>query len=246
MTKDILFYWSPYAAVAMLAAGFGVRYMQLRNRLKFGTPRIAIASELKSRRPLYCCLLLLAIGHFSELLLPRQVIVWNDSPLRLYLLEGMLFASGVSVLIGVLSIVGRYLKHSVGSVVTQSADAMFLALLFVGTLSGLFTAAAYRWASSWAVITLTPYVLSLVHATPKIGYVTEMPFPIRLHVFCAFGCMAVFPLTSIAPVFIIAFHRSAAFVFRPIAGIVQKSVVRIEHQLRIRNPTPWLWPEEED
>jgi nitrate reductase gamma subunit len=246
MTKDILFYWCPYAAVAVLAVGLGVRYMQLRNQLKCATPRIAIWSELRSRRPLYYCLLLLAIGHLSELLFPRQIIAWNNSPLRLYSLEGILFVSGVSILIGVLSIIGRYLKHFSGSVVTQGADAMFLALLFVGVLSGLFTAAAYRWASSWTVVTLTPYVLSLVHATPKVAYVTEMPFQIRLHIVCAFGCMAVFPLTSIAPVFMIGFHRSGAFVVRPIAGMVQKSITRIEHQLRIRDPTPWLWPEEED
>ncbi|HXW92646.1 MAG TPA: respiratory nitrate reductase subunit gamma [Terriglobales bacterium] len=246
MTKDILFSRCPYAAIALLAVGLGVRSMQLRNQPWLGTLKIGIWNELRSRRPLQVCLFLLVIGHLSELLFPRQVIAWNNSPLRLYLLEGLLFVSGVSVLVGCLSIIGRHLEHSVGSVVTQKADAMFLALLFVGVFSGLFLAAAYRWASSWAVVTLTPYVLSLIHAAPDTAYVTEMPFLIRLHVFCAFGCMAVFPLTSIAPVFIITLHRSAGVVFRSIAGIVRKSVNRTENQLRLRNLTLWLWPEEED
>jgi nitrate reductase gamma subunit len=246
MTTDILFSWCPYAAVALLAVGFGVRYMKLRNQPGFGALNIAIWSELRSRRVLHYCLLLLVMGHLGELLFPRQVIVWNTSPLRLYLLEGILFVSGVSVFIGFLLEIVRHLDHSVGSVVTQGADTMFFALLFVGVLSGLFTAAAYRWASSWTVVTLTPYVLSLVHAAPNTAYVIEMPSLIRLHVFCAFGCMAVFPLTSIAPMFISAFHRAGAVVLRPIAGIIQKSVTRIENQLRARNPTLWLWPEEED
>jgi len=246
MPNDILFSWCPYAAIVLLGAGFGVRYMQLRHEPKFGTFQSAIWSDLASRRPLHYCLSLLVIGHLLELLFPRQVMVWNNSPLRLYLLEGILFLSGVSVLISLLLIIGVYLEDSSGSLVTQVADAVFLALLFVGVLSGLFTAAAFRWASSWTVVTLTPYVLSLVHATPNIAYVTEMPFQVRLHAFCAFGCMAVFPLTSVAPVFILAFHRSGAVVFRPIAGIVQKSVNRIENQLRTRNSTLWLWPEEED
>jgi len=246
MTNNTLFSWCPYAAIVLLALGLGVRYMQLRHQPGFGTVKSATWSDLTSRRPLHYCLSLLVIGHLSELLLPRQVLVWNNSPLRLYLLEGILFLSGVSVLISLLSIIGLYLEHSIGSLVTQAADAVFLALLFVGVLSGLFTAAAFRWASSWTVVTLTPYVLSLVHATPNIAYVTEMPFQVRLHAFCAFGCVAVFPLTSVAPVFILAFHRSGAVVFRPIASIVQKSVTRIDNQLRPRNPKLWLWPEEED
>jgi len=246
MTNDILFSWCPYAAIALLVVGFGVRYMQLRHEPGCGTFKSAISSDLTSRRLLRYCLSLLVIGHLSELLLPRQVIVWNNSPLRLYLLEGILFLSGVSVLISLLSIIGLYLEHSGGSLVTQGADAVFFAFLFVGVLSGLFTAAAFRWASSWTVVTLTPYVLSLIHARPNIAYVAEMPFQVRLHVFCAVGCVAVFPLTSIAPVFIMAFHRSGAVVFRPIAGMVQKSISPVENQLRTRNPTLWLWPEEED
>lgn len=246
MTTAALFYWCPYAAIALLAAGFGIRYMLLTNQPGLGTLKIPIWSTLRSRRPLHYCLLLLVLGHLSQLLFPRHVLAWNNSPLRLYFLEGILFVSGVSVLISLLSIIGRHLEHSTGSVVTQGADAMFLALLFVGMFSGLFTAAAYRWASSWTVVTLTPYVVSLIHATPNISYVTEMPFPIRLHVFCAFTCMAVFPLTSIAPVLIVAFHRSGAVVFRPIADILQKTVIQIEHQLRVRSPRLRLWPEEED
>ena len=246
MTKDILFSWCPYAAMALLAVGFGFRYMRLRQQPGFGTFDSAIWSDLIRRRQLHYCLSFLVIGHLSELLFPRQVTVWNSSPLRLYLFEAILFLSGVSVLISLLSIIGLYLEHSTGSLVTQGADAVFLALLFVGALSGLFSAAAFRWATSWTVVTLTPYLLSLVHATPNIAYVTEMPFQVRLHVVCALGCVAVFPLTSIAPVFIIALHRSGVVVFRPVAGIVQKSVKRIESQLRTRNPTLWLWPEEED
>jgi len=246
MTNDILFSWCPYAAIALLGAGFGVRYMHLRHQPGFGTFQSAIWNDLTSRRPLHYSLSVLVIGHLIELLLPRQVMAWNNSPLRLYLLEGILFLSGVSVLISLLSIIGVYLEDSIDSLVTQAADAVFLALMFVGVLSGLFTAAAFRWASSWTVVTLTPYVLSLVHATPNAAYVAEMPFQVRLHAFCAFGCMAVFPLTSVAPVFIAAFHRSGAVVFRPLADIVQKKVNRIENQFRTRNPTLWLWPEEED
>jgi nitrate reductase gamma subunit len=60
-------------------------------------------------------------------------------------------------------------------------------------VSGVAIALVYRWASSWSVVTLTPYVLSLPSAHPRVDLVASTPFLVRLHVLGAFASIALMP-----------------------------------------------------
>src|SRR5207249_6521301 len=128
-------------------------------------------------------LTLLVAGHFAGLLFPKVVLWWNQSPFRLYLLEGFAFALGLLALLGWIKLLWKHLAQSTGSFLSEVADTVFLALLLVGLLSGSLTALIYRWGSSWGVATLTPYILTVLRGKPLLGFAAEMPFQVQLHVF---------------------------------------------------------------
>src|SRR4029079_13170070 len=69
-----------------------------------------------------------------------------------------------------------------------------LSVATVMMVSGVAIAFAYRWASSWSVVTLTPYVLSLSSAHPRVDLVASTPFLVRSHVLGAFASIALLPL----------------------------------------------------
>ena len=142
------------------------------------------------------------------MLFPRVILWWNGSTSRLYLLEGAGFIVGSAALACWCALVWRHLGRSNRPLITELADTVFLALLFVGILSGVLTAVLYRWGSTWSAVTLAPYLASLVRAKPAAGLATQMPFLVRLHVFSAFAALAVLPLTRLA----------AFLVFLPLTG----------------------------
>jgi len=78
------------------------------------------------------------------------------------------------------------------------ADVVATTVLCIAMASGLATAALYRWASSWAAATLTPYVRSLLRFQPDVLLVVKLPLLVRLHVVCAFALLAVVPFTRVA------------------------------------------------
>jgi nitrate reductase gamma subunit len=242
MRLNFLFAAWPYIAVLLLVIGIGVRYLLERRNMD------AVAAEMSEAwafisgiRWLRASVLLLFLAHLAGLLFPRGLLLWNSSPVRLYLLEGFAFAIGVVALASGASLLWRHLGHSHRSAVTELSDTVFLALFFVGIISGLLIAALYRWGSSWGAMTLAPYVVSLALGRPAAALAVQMPFLVRLHVFSAFAVLAVLPLTRVAAVIVFALHRSFVFIGRPISAVVRAG----EAWLRKHNPAPWLWPEED-
>ena len=83
--------------------------------------------------------------------------------------------------------------------------------------------AAARWASSWSVVTLTPYVLSLPSTHPRVDLVASTPFLVRLHVLGAFAAIALLPFAD-------TFARSVARVRRSVRAITTvASRARVSH-----------------
>src|SRR2546425_13148814 len=180
-------------------------------------------------------------SHLVGLWFPRGILLWNGSTIRLLLLEGFAFAVGLLALAGWASLMWRDLGRSSQSPTSELLDTIFLSLLFLGILSGLLVAGLYRWGSSWGVMTLTPYVVSLLQGRPAPSFVIEMPFLVRLHIFSAFCAVAVLPLTRLAGVFVWALHHGLELIAWPISAASQ----RAEAWLRKHNPASWLWPEED-
>jgi hypothetical protein len=161
-------------------------------------------------------LVLLLAGHLAALLLPRAILAWNRAPLRLYLLEGAAFGLGLLTLGAWLRATRRHLRRGSAALVVEIGDALFLAMMFLAIASGLGMAALDRWSSSWGIVTLRPYLLSLLAGDPQRALVDGLPFLTRLHLFATFAAVAVFPLTRLAPLPILLVARGAAVCARPL------------------------------
>jgi nitrate reductase gamma subunit len=186
-------------------------------------------------------LLSLFLLHLAGLLFPREVLRWNGSMVRLYLLEGVAFLAGLVALANFAYAIWRHLGHSRQSTIRELSDAVFLALTFIAVLSGSLMAILYRWGSSWGVMTLRPYVMSVFGGKPATEFVTQMPFLVRLHIFSAFAALALIPATRVAALFVVAIEFCSGWIAKPIFVGVEAT----ENWLRRRNFAVWIWPEED-
>ena len=242
MKGSVLFAAWPYIALSLLLVGITVRYFLDRRQMAVVTKEMSEARALFGNGKIWrASLLLLLAAHLAGILFPRAVLWWNGSVKRLYLLEGYGFLVGSAALVCLCVLVWRHLGHSGQPLITELADTVFLALLFVGLLSGVLTAALYRWASTWSALTLAPYLMSLVRARPATGFVTEMPFLVRLHVFSAFAALAVFPLTRLAAFLVFAVDWTLGLLGRGLVHVARP----LEAWMRKHSPAAWLWPEED-
>jgi nitrate reductase gamma subunit len=178
-------------------------------------------------------------------LFPQQILLWNTSPSRLYLLELVGFASGLAALAGWVRMMMRHLGTSYGSLGGEIADTLFISTLFVVLLSGSLIAALYRWGSAWGVLTLAPYTVSLFKGRLAVGLVTDMPLLVRIHVVSAFTSFMLFPATRLAAVAAVAINHRLRLIVTPVsnmAGSASRLFKIVERRL---NPAIWVWPEED-
>jgi nitrate reductase gamma subunit len=241
MKTTFLFQVWPYVALAILGLGLVGRYA-LAPRASGTDDAAARATALYGASRLWrIAFLILALLHLSALLIPRSVLAWNSVPVRLYLLEGTGFLFGLVALAGGASVAFRHLVQSKGSVGGEIADALFLSLLFVSVVSGLLTAAFYRWASNWGAATLTPYLASVLQGRASTELIAQLPFTAQLHVASAFGAAALLPFSGVGLLVVGVAHRMAAVALKPVAAGGRAT----EALLRRMNPAAWIWPEED-
>lgn len=240
MKADFLFVVWPYLAVGVLCAGIVFRLLLVRIAAVKAQPPESRATFSGSRL-WRISLVLLLLGHLIGLAFPREVLLWNGNPIRLYLLESFAFAVGVLAFAGWGLLLWRHLKPTGRSIAAEIADTAFLALIFAALLSGLLMAALYRWGSFWGAMTLTPYVISLLREEPAPALVVQMPFLVRLHIFSSFAAVALLPFTRLAPVVVLALNRGIELINRPVSVIGHAA----EAWLTRHNPAAWIWPEED-
>ena len=147
-------------------------------------------------------ILVVLLGHLIGLLIPRQVLLWNSQPLRLYVLEITGLAFALLTLVGICAAIHRRLTLSKARLVTSAADWVVLALLFVQVASGIFVAVRYPWGSSWFAASAAPYVWSLFTFNPKVAYLATMPWAVKLHIVNAWLLIAAFPFTRLVHVLV--------------------------------------------
>ena len=245
MKNELLFQVWPYAAFVLFCVGLATRYVA------GGKRRSGSISELREARSLFrgrlwrFGFLALLLGHLAGLLFPDQILLWNSVTVKLYLLEGFAFASGLAALAGWVVLIWRQLAPSRGTVLSQSSDAIFLALLLVALLSGLVAAGRYRWASSWGVLTLTPYARSVLRGQPVTALAAGMPFLVQLHVVSALAALAALPFTRLALLLLARLRRGLGFVFKPVVAFTRLCRRTLEAWLQKHHPTLWIWPEED-
>jgi nitrate reductase gamma subunit len=242
---ELLFQVFPYIALAILVLGLGIRHALARRRPDAIGPASKAAWQLFRGTAAWRIGLVVTFAlHLVFVILPGAIQSWTGSAMRLYLLEGSGFALGVIALVGLVQLMWRHAGRGAAETrarLPEIGDYTLLSLLLVATLSGLATAILYRWSSSWAVGTVTPYLRSLGLGEPQTALIGQLPFLIRLHTFTWFAVLAVVPFTSLAAIFVAAGDRVGLAATRPIAALGQAG----RRALGKLSPARWLWPEED-
>ena len=153
--------------------------------------------------PFHYGILMVLGGHIIAFLLPRHVLLYGSSPLRLYLIEVSVFIGAVFTLVGLLNIVLRRLTDAKSRMVTSTADWIVIAILIVQVSTGLHTAIFNSWGSTWFASSLSPYLWSLLKLNPDISYVTPLPTVVQLHIKGAFAIILLFPFTRLVHILVV-------------------------------------------
>ena len=153
--------------------------------------------------PFHYGIILLLLGHLVGFLLPKQVLVWNSSTARLYVLEISAFISGIFTLVGLANIVLRRMTDAKTRMVTTLADWIVLAILFFQVITGLYTAMFHGWGSYWFAASIAPYLWSIARLAPDISYVEALPVVVKLHIIGAFAIVFLFPFTRLVHILVV-------------------------------------------
>ncbi|SEA74816.1 nitrate reductase gamma subunit [Desulfuromusa kysingii] len=212
MMDLILFGVFPYVAMTLaIAVGF---YRYCFDRYSYSSQS---SQFLESRTlfwgsvPWHYAILLILSAHLLAFLFPS---LWGSllgAPGRLYLLEITGIALGVVTTIAMLVLLLRRASNARVNVVTTTIDWVLLISLLLQVITGVYIAITMRWGGFWYVHTVTPWLWSLVSFSPKIDFLVNMPFVVKLHAVNAFFLVALFPFSRLVHVVSIPL----AYVTRP-------------------------------
>ncbi len=201
---QVLFAVLPYVAFVVFLLMTIQRYrMQSFTYSSLSSQFLENRHHFWSMVPFHYGILVILAGHAIAFLIPRQVLLWNEAPLRLYILEVSALIFGLLTLVGLINIIVRKSKDRKLRMVTSKADWIVYGLLLLQVFSGIYVAVFVGWGSSWFASTLTPYLWSLVWLSPDISYVEAMPPWVKLHIVSAFLLIAVFPFTRLVHILVI-------------------------------------------
>lgn len=202
---DILFFSVlPYLALALFFGGTVYRY-----RAQAFTYSSLSSQFLENRHhfwamvPFHYGILIVLTGHVVAFLVPRQILLWNARPLRLYILEISALAFGLLSVIGLLAIAVRRFTTTKVRIITTPGDWILYLLLLVQLGSGVYIAVFIPWGSSWFAASAAPYLWSVVQLQPDISFITAMPWPVKLHIVNAFTVVGFFPFTRLVHVLVV-------------------------------------------
>ena len=168
----------------------------------------SMSSQLLERKKLYWGsisfhygVILVLLGHLLALLLPQSLRLWNNVPIRLYLLELTGLALGIWALVGLCILLWRRLSERRIRVVTSPMDLVVLIFLLVSMVTGVLVATLYRFGTFWFTAIFTPYLASLFTFQPNLGLIAPLPWLIKLHMITFFILLAVFPFSRLVHIF---------------------------------------------
>jgi nitrate reductase gamma subunit len=136
-------------------------------------------------------------GHLIGLLIPSGILLWNSSPMRLYVLEISGLAFGFLALWGIFILLFRRTGNARIWMVTSTMDIVLLAVLLVQIAAGVWITISYQWGSSWYAGFAVPYLWSVFALSPDISLVSNMPFSVKLHIVGGFLLVALIPFTRL-------------------------------------------------
>lgn len=201
---ELLFAVFPYVAVVTLVLVTIQRY-----RAQKFTYSSLSSQFLENRHhfwglvPFHYGILVIIGGHIVAFLVPRQILLWNSHPLRLFILELAALIFALLTLVGLLAGLVRRFTNAKIRIVTSPSDWIIYALLLIQIVSGIYTAVNYPWGSSWYAASAVPYLWSLVKVNPDISYIAAMPHMVKLHIINAFIIVGFFPFSRLVHILVI-------------------------------------------
>lgn len=153
--------------------------------------------------PFHFGILTVLTGHVVAFCLPSTLLAWNRVPVRLYVLEVTALAFGLLALVGMLAVVVRRATNSKVKRVTTRVDWVLYVLLLTQVVSGVSVAIFKPWGSSWFAAALTPYLRSILTLSPKLGFVSTLPWLIKLHLLNMWLVIGLFPFTRLVHILVI-------------------------------------------
>ena len=88
--------------------------------------------------PFHYGILVVLAGHVVAFLLPRQLLLWNSIPMRLYVLEISALIFAILTLIGFVALIRRRLHNPKVKQVTSRNDWILYALLMIQGVGGIY------------------------------------------------------------------------------------------------------------
>jgi nitrate reductase gamma subunit len=153
--------------------------------------------------PFHYGILVVFFGHLVAFLIPRSILLWNQHPLRLFVLEVCALMFAILTLVGLVAMILRRIQDPKLREVTSPLDAAILALLLVGVVSGIGVAIMHPWGSSWFAGAMAPYLWSLFTFRPNLSYIQAAPMLVKLHVVTAFTIFLLFPFSRLVHILVV-------------------------------------------
>jgi len=216
MRDYLLFAVAPYVAVLTFVLVCAVRYLARRN------------PSIRERRPgrqgdgpvpriaWRAALMVVAFGHLMAFVFPDYLLGWDRRLGRMIAVEVVGLIAGTVAASALFFALIRLLRAHRQQGTSSPFDVVAGTLGVVATISGVSVAVLYRWGSSWAEVTLAPYLRSLVRLDPTTALVTHLPFLVKLHVVCAFVLLAALAFSDLSRLVLAPMDRLARLVFEPL------------------------------
>lgn len=193
-----LFVIFPYVALVLEIAVSFYRYFSGSYKFSSLSSEFLEGRELFwGSQPWHYGILFVLVGHVVGFLFPKEVLLFNEVPVRRLILEVTALTFGLMALVGLLVLIRRRFTNDRVWAVTAKMDLFVLFLLLVQTFSGIYIAVQYRWGSSWYASALVPYLRSLFVLKPNLEYIAPMPWVVKLHIANAYCLIAVLPFTRL-------------------------------------------------
>ena len=232
LINNFLFIALPYVAIVVFLVGTIHRYRAT------GFTYSSLSSQFLEGGGIYIFavlfhwgILVVFLGHLIAFLFPAATLEWHSSAQRLIADEVVIFAFGLSVIIGLVALFIRRLLRPRIRVVTSRMDIAIELLLIAQIVLGLWIALGYRWGYYWFASDMSPYLWSILKLRPRIEAVSAMPLVIKAHIAGAFIILGMIPFTRLVHFLVAPFH----YIWRP-----YQRVIWYWDRARIRDPmTAW-------
>lgn len=152
--------------------------------------------------PFHFGILFVLAGHIVAFLFPRELLLFNHLPIRVYILEVTALVFGILTLVGLIASLTRRIGETKIRRVTGHSDWVIYVLLLIQVISGLGVAIWHPWGSSWFAASVTPYLWSLLQMSPDISAIALMPMVVKIHIVNAYVLIGFFPFTRLVHVLV--------------------------------------------